>query len=731
MKKTYLIFLFFITAIGYSQSHGISYQAVLLNPKGEQLPGQNNNYSPLLDKNVCLRFEIKNSNDQLEYQETINTKTDSFGMVNLIIGSGNQTGGTAVNFNAISWNAIQKKLVVALDSEGNCNSFIEISNQDFTGVPFAFSSQNSENVTGIVAIANGGTNATTASAARTNLGLGNVNNTSDANKPISTVTQTALDTKEDKSNKSDNIISDATSITKYPSVKAIKDYIDSQSGTTGTVADATMANKGKIQLAGDLTGTASTPVIANNAITDAKVANGISASKVGLGNVDNTSDANKPISTATQTALNLKANTSDLTLEISRATTAEALKAPLASPTFTGTVSGIDKTMVGLGNVDNTSDANKPVSTATQTALNLKQNLLTNPITGTGTLNTMPKFTAGSVLGNSTISDDGTVVTISSPVKIQTLTLGSGGGAISTNTVFGKDALLANTTGVNNTAIGFESLISNTTGPSNTAIGINASRQNTTGGANVAIGINALMNNLTGANNTAVGAGALVNATGNNNSAFGLNSLLNFSSGSNVTAYGVNSGRFAGAATTTMTSANNSIYLGYLTRGLNATGSTNEVVIGNDVVGLGSNTTVLGNSSTTKSAIYGNLLLGSTTDNSTGAKLQVTGGVTVDGAITNNSSNNANSNATIDFSLSNIAYTSATSNAITITNIRDGGTYNLAITATTVSDKVIFIAPSGFTIRDMGTVNRVLGKIHLYRLVVAGTNVLVTMSIEN
>lgn len=31
---------------------------------------------------------------------------------------------------------------------------------------------------------------------------------------------------------------------------------------------------------------------------------------------------------------------------------------------------------VGLGNVDNTSDLNKPVSNATQTALNLKQNLL-------------------------------------------------------------------------------------------------------------------------------------------------------------------------------------------------------------------------------------------------------------------------------------------------------------------------------------------------------------------
>jgi len=41
-----------------------------------------------------------------------------------------------------------------------------------------------------------------------------------------------------------------------------------------------------------------------------------------------------------------------------------AAKAPLASPTFTGTVSGVTKAMVGLGNVDNTSDANKPVSTA-------------------------------------------------------------------------------------------------------------------------------------------------------------------------------------------------------------------------------------------------------------------------------------------------------------------------------------------------------------------------------
>jgi hypothetical protein len=51
-----------------------------------------------------------------------------------------------------------------------------------------------------------------------------------------------------------------------------------------------------------------------------------------------------------------------------------AAKAPLASPTFTGTVAGVTKTHVGLGNVDNTSDANKPVSTDQQTALNGKAN---------------------------------------------------------------------------------------------------------------------------------------------------------------------------------------------------------------------------------------------------------------------------------------------------------------------------------------------------------------------
>jgi hypothetical protein len=53
------------------------------------------------------------------------------------------------------------------------------------------------------------------------------------------------------------------------------------------------------------------------------------------------------------------------------------------------TVTGITKSMVGLANVDNTSDANKPVSTAQQTALDLKSAIASPTFTGTVTAPTV------------------------------------------------------------------------------------------------------------------------------------------------------------------------------------------------------------------------------------------------------------------------------------------------------------------------------------------------------
>lgn len=115
---------------------------------------------------------------------------------------------------------------------------------------------------------------------------------------------------------------------------------------------------------------------------------------VGLENIDNTSDVDKPISTLAQNALNTKANisgqvftgnisapnlvgtnTGDQDLSSYATNVNLDLKANIESPTFTGQVGGIDKTMVGLSNADNTTDLNKPISIATQSALDLKINL--------------------------------------------------------------------------------------------------------------------------------------------------------------------------------------------------------------------------------------------------------------------------------------------------------------------------------------------------------------------
>lgn len=120
------------------------------------------------------------------------------------------------------------------------------------------------------------------------VGLGNVDNTSDEDKPVSTAQATAIG--------------------------LVESYLDTHEGNHSNPHQVT-------------------------------------AAQVGLGNVDNTSDVNKPVSTAQQAAIsgvqaNLTTHTSDHNNPHS-----------------------VTKAQVGLGNVDNTSDLDKPISTATQDAL--------------------------------------------------------------------------------------------------------------------------------------------------------------------------------------------------------------------------------------------------------------------------------------------------------------------------------------------------------------------------
>lgn len=73
----------------------------------------------------------------------------------------------------------------------------------------------------------------------------------------------------------------------------------------------------------------------------------------------------------------------------------------------------VDKTDVGLGNVDNTSDANKPVSTAQQTALNLKQNSL---VSGTN----IKTVNSNTLLGSGDLVIDKTSVGLGNVANVDT-----------------------------------------------------------------------------------------------------------------------------------------------------------------------------------------------------------------------------------------------------------------------------------------------------------------------
>jgi hypothetical protein len=218
---------------------------------------------------------------------------------------------------------------------------------------------------------------------------------------------------------------------------------------------------------------------------------------------------------------------------------------------------------------------------------------------------------------------DGAFTTLSaiSDASINNLTVGIGGGSVSTNTAVGNSALIINTTGQLNSAFGYGSLNLNTTGLANSAFGHLSLSSNSSGTSNTAFGYNSLRDNTTGFQNSAFGSGCLTRVTtGQNNSAFGILTLEYNSTGNRNTAFGAdslslnttasNNSAFGYQSLRANTTASNNSAFGYQSLDSNTTGANNTAIgyISGETNTTGSNNTFIGNNAQGASATTDNAI---------------------------------------------------------------------------------------------------------------------------
>jgi len=525
MRK-FFFFFFLFPFLSIAQNKGITYQAVILKPISNKLNSLNK--TPLANSPICLKFAILDSNKNIEYQEVTSVITDLFGMINVVIGYGKTMDlGSAKTFEEIDWGNSDKFLEVSVNFEGVCENFEIISTQKFNTVPFANFASNAKNITGLVSIENGGTNATNIQDAKVNLLLNNIDNTADIDKPISKATSEKISLLEKISNKSTDGTFSSNSDEKYPTEKATKTYIDN--------------------------------AIANNfPSNNSKDANVVDAKKtlVGASKIESVlAIENGGTGSSTKNFVDLTTN-----------------QTVLGNKTFEG--STIFSKDMKVGNIKFGYGSG---------------NLSTNTIIGTEALNTNITGKYNTALGlyslNKNLSSYNTAIGhytlvantsgyANTALGAQALFLNETG---SYNLAAGVSALQRNMTGINNTAIGGNvTMLNNVSGNHNTALGFASMYTNVSGSENVGLGIKTLYDNVSGNNNIAIGASAGYHSKDS------YNIYLGYASGYNT--INGNSNIYIGTKSGVGSSGNKNIVIGDNITNVNPSGDE-QLNIGNIIKG--------------------------------------------------------------------------------------------------------------------------------------------------
>ena len=702
MKKYTILFIILLICLMNNSraQNGINFQGVARDNKNLLIASQI----------ISVKLSVLQGNTEsfIEYSETRKVMTNPQGLFTVVIGD-NDALSTFGNFNTINWKLVPKSLKIEIDPAGGDN-FITMGTTQFQYVPYAkyASSVDAENIIGTIPIVSGGTGVKNLLDFKKDLQIDKINNTADLTKPINNLTQDALDSKLN--------LSEIFNYTK-------KSYVDSASHTKLDIVDTFLMLSNRIGR--------DTVSLSNRIV-----------------NKLNISDTLGMLSNYNTRINNLTTNVSSNTASFTNTTSALLLKAPSSSPIFTGipiaptapsgtntnqiaTTSFVANAVSSIGNVTGV--------TITDADVNTKGKIqLAGDLGGTASAPTVPAL-ALKANANS-LTDE--IIRATNAENLLSSNINSNTASVTSEITRATNAENLLSTNINSNTASITSEITRATNAENL----------------LSSNINSNTVSITSEITRATNAENLLSTNINSNTASITSEITRATNAENLLSTNINSN--TASVTSEITRATNAENL--LSTKINSNTASITAIINTPITYLSLTGTVptwnqntTGNAATATSAITAGTASASakliTPRNINGVAFDGTADITVtadagtltgttlkstvtsssltsvgtlvsldvNGRATNSSAFNATTSTTIDFTKSNLAYTSNSPGAFILSGIKDGGTFTLAVQGTTSGTSTF--TSNGFTFLSVNNGVTSSGKHTLYTFIVMGT----------